>query len=88
MARVPVTPRSPSYDRDRRDVQADIERLDRRQRELEQVPFVRVSPYPVHLWPTGTLWLDTLTIGPLASHPLKVLLEGGTWDTVAYMVPA
>ena len=62
MARVPVAPRQSggSYDRDRRQVRAELERLDRKRfAPPPAIPFVRVEPEPVEEWPPGTAWLDT-----------------------------
>lgn len=62
MARVPVAPRSGagSYDRDRRQTRAEIERLDRKKHApAPGIPFVKVEPEAVDEWPPGTAWLDT-----------------------------
>ena len=61
MGYVPKTPRRlRSYDSDRRDIKADISRLDRR-RFVPVIPpgLVKVEPEAVEQWPPGTAWLDT-----------------------------
>lgn len=90
MGAVQTAPRhDPGYDARLREVDHEITRLHRRRQPAPTTPaFVKVSPWPVAAWPVGTCWLDTTTIGPLSSHPLLVKLEDGTWDQVAWLVPA
>ena len=62
MARVPVAPRPSggSYDRDRRQVRAEIERLDRKKHAPAPArPFVHVEPEASENWGPGEAWLDT-----------------------------
>lgn len=89
MSYVAAAPRPRSTnDAHRRAAAADIDRLSRRRRPpIVELPNVQVAPEPVEMWPVGTAWMDTLTVGPLGSHPLKVKLADGTWDRVAWLVP-
>ena len=61
MGYVPKSPRRlRSYDTDRRDLQADITRIDRKRIDpAPVVQLVKVEPEPSEHWPPGTAWLDT-----------------------------
>ena len=75
-------------DSERRQVRAELARLDRKAPpRVVVLPFAEVGPEPVESWPTGRLWLDTGTLGPDGAHPLNVRRGDGSWDQVGWMVP-
>lgn len=67
MARVPHIPHpaGSSYDRDRRGVNAEIERLDRKRYEPQpELPLVRLDLEKAAWWRPGTAWLDQTVPAP------------------------
>ena len=56
----PAPRRSRSADRERREVRADIARIDRKRHAPQPpVPLVSLEPAAVEWWPTGNAWLKT-----------------------------